>query len=94
MVELVIPMPEGRSAGRSAHRRQRIRPRAARCGRGEMVRAALGFAGARAVLIVGRCGRFKIVIAEYVRREVERNLLDLLPVNESLATEAIDAYCE
>ncbi len=50
------------------------------------------WSASHALLILARCGKFKIVLAEYVRREVERNLVALLPVNASLATEAIEDY--
>lgn len=46
----------------------------------------------RAVLILSRRGVFKIILAEYVRGEVEDNLLNLLAQDSGLASETIDAY--
>lgn len=46
----------------------------------------------RAILIHARRGAFTIILAEYVRGEVEDNLLALLTTDPSLAAETIDAY--
>lgn len=46
----------------------------------------------RAILIHARRGAFTILLAEYVRGEVEENLLDLLATNPGLANDTIDAY--
>lgn len=46
----------------------------------------------RAILIHGRRGLVTIILAEYVRNEVENNLLALLATNPQLATDTIDAY--
>jgi len=44
----------------------------------------------RAILIHGRRGTVTIILAEYVRGEVENNLLELLATNPQLATDTID----
>jgi hypothetical protein len=46
----------------------------------------------RAILIHGRRGTVTIILAEYVRTEVENNLLALLATDPQLATDTIDAY--
>lgn len=46
----------------------------------------------RAILIHARRGAFTIILAEYVRGEVEENLLELLATNPQLANDTIDAY--
>lgn len=46
----------------------------------------------RAILIHARRGAFTIILAEYVRGEVEDNLLALLAANPGLANDTIDAY--
>jgi hypothetical protein len=46
----------------------------------------------RAILIHARRGTFTIILAEYVRGEVEDNLLELLATNPRLATDTINAY--
>jgi hypothetical protein len=46
----------------------------------------------RAILIHGRRRLVTIILAEYVRNEVENNLLALLATNPQLATDTIDAY--
>lgn len=46
----------------------------------------------RALLIHARRRAFTVILAEYVRMEVERNLLAILAHNPELATEAIDTY--
>jgi hypothetical protein len=46
----------------------------------------------RAILIHGRRGLVTIILAEYVRDEVENNLLALLATNPQVATDTIDAY--
>ena len=50
------------------------------------------WSASRGVLILGRCGLFRIVLANDVRREVEENLTDLLSVEPVLADEAIATY--
>jgi len=46
----------------------------------------------RAILIHARRGASIIILAEYVRGEVEDNLLELLATSPRLATDTIDAY--
>src|SRR5713226_8561645 len=46
----------------------------------------------RAILIHARRRAFTLILAEYVQREVEKNLLDLLAHNPELGNEAIDTY--
>lgn len=46
----------------------------------------------RAILIHARRGLFTIILAEYVRREVEENLLKPLAANPRVANETIDTY--
>lgn len=46
----------------------------------------------RAILIHARCRVFGVILAEYVKGEVEKNLLAILAHNPDLATEAIDTY--
>jgi predicted nucleic acid-binding protein len=50
------------------------------------------WSSSRVILILSRRRVFKIVLAEYVRGEVEANLLDLLSRNPKLADETIDTY--
>jgi len=50
------------------------------------------WSASRAFLILSRRGVFKIILAEYVRGEVEDNLLELLAANPRLADETINAY--
>lgn len=52
------------------------------------------WSASRALLILARCGLFRIVLADDVRDEVEENLTDLLGPAPKLADEAIDAYAE
>jgi predicted nucleic acid-binding protein len=50
------------------------------------------WSASRALLILSRRKVFKIVLAEYVRGEVEDNLLELFALDPRLADETIDAY--
>jgi hypothetical protein len=50
------------------------------------------WSASRALLILSRRRVFKIILAEYVRGEVEENLLELLASDPRLANETIDAY--
>lgn len=50
------------------------------------------WSASRALLILSRRRVFKIILAEYVRGEVEDNLLELLAPNPRLANETINAY--
>jgi len=50
------------------------------------------WSASRAVLVLSRRRVFKIILAEYVRGEVEDNLLQLLVPNPRLANDAINAY--
>ena len=50
------------------------------------------WSASRAVLILSRRKVFKIILAEYVRGEVEENLLELLESDASLGNEIINAY--
>jgi hypothetical protein len=50
------------------------------------------WSASRGILILSRRRVFKIILAEYVRGEVEDNLLELLARDPRLANEAIDAY--
>lgn len=50
------------------------------------------WSASRAVLILSRRKVFKIILAQYVRDEVEDNLLDLLGPNPRLGHESINAY--
>ncbi|OFV81282.1 MAG: hypothetical protein A2W26_06020 [Acidobacteria bacterium RBG_16_64_8] len=48
----------------------------------------------RGILILARCSVFKVLFAEYVRCEVERNLLELLARDSRLGSESMDAYAK
>lgn len=50
------------------------------------------WSASRGILILSRRMVFKIILAEYVRGEVEHNLLELLARDPRLANEAIDAF--
>jgi predicted nucleic acid-binding protein len=50
------------------------------------------WSASRALLILSRRRVFKIILAEYVKGEVEDNLLELLVPNPQLADETINAY--
>jgi predicted nucleic acid-binding protein len=50
------------------------------------------WSASRAVLILSRLRVFRIVLAEYVRGEVEENLLALLARDPQSANETIDTY--
>jgi predicted nucleic acid-binding protein len=50
------------------------------------------WSASRALLILSRRKVFEIILAEYVRGEVEDNLLELLAPDPRLANETIDAY--
>ena len=50
------------------------------------------WSASRALLILSRRRVFKIILAEYVKGEVEDNLLELLVPNPQLANETINAY--
>lgn len=50
------------------------------------------WSASRAVLVLSRRRVFKIILAEYVRGEVEDNLLQLLVPNPRLANDTINAY--
>ena len=50
------------------------------------------WSASRAVLVLSHRKVFKIILAEYVRGEVEDNLLQLLVSNPRLANETISAY--
>ena len=50
------------------------------------------WSASRAVLVLSRRRVFKIILAEYVRGEVEDNLLRLLGPNPRLANDTINAY--
>jgi predicted nucleic acid-binding protein len=50
------------------------------------------WSASRALLILSRRRVFKLVLAEYVRGEVEDNLLELLAPNPGLGDETINAY--
>lgn len=50
------------------------------------------WSASRGILILARRKVFTILLAEYVRGEVEDNLLELLAKDERLANETIDAY--
>ncbi|MBI4515199.1 MAG: PIN domain-containing protein [Deltaproteobacteria bacterium] len=46
----------------------------------------------RAILVLARSKAFKLVLAEYVRREIEDHLLHLIDRDAAVADEIIDAY--
>ena len=50
------------------------------------------WSASRALLILSRRRVFKIILAEYVKGEVEDNLLELVVPNPRLANETINAY--
>ena len=50
------------------------------------------WSASRAVLVLSRRRVFKIILAEYVRGEVEDNLLQLIVPNPRLANDTINAY--
>ena len=50
------------------------------------------WSASRALLILSRRKVFKIILAEYVKGEVEDNLLELLAPNPRLGHETINAY--
>jgi len=50
------------------------------------------WSASRALLILSRRRVFKIILAEYVKGEVEDNLLELLAPDPRLANETINAY--
>lgn len=50
------------------------------------------WSASRAVLVLSRRRVFKIILAEYVRGEVEENRLQLLSSNPRLASDTINAY--
>ena len=50
------------------------------------------WSASRAVLVLSRRKVFKIILAEYVQREVEDNLLELLVPKPRLANDTINAY--
>jgi hypothetical protein len=50
------------------------------------------WSASRELLLLGRRGKFRLVLAEYVRMEVERNLQRLFSRDPGVAAEAISDY--